>query len=63
MGYRCADVALFTSKWLAYVLDGDTWEPGCAFKGGSDCIEEDITVSGEPWVGPLLPPLVPISLA
>ena len=22
MGYRCADVALFTSKWLAYVLDG-----------------------------------------
>ena len=22
MGYRCADVALFTSKWLASVLDG-----------------------------------------
>ena len=42
------------------MLDGGTWEPGCAFKGGSDCIEEDIIVSSEPWFAPLPPPLVPL---
>ena len=26
-------------------LDGGTWEAGCAFKGGSDCIEEEIVIS------------------
>ena len=44
-------------------LDGGTWEAGCAFKGGSDCIEEEIVVSGEPWFAPLPPPLVPTSMA
>ena len=44
-------------------LDGGTWELGCAFKGGSISIEGEIVVFGEPWSAPLLPLLVPSSLA
>ena len=29
-------------------LDGGTWEPGCAFKGGSISIQGEIVVFGEP---------------